>query len=138
MSAAYPRVYSSHRVPADAATDGAVAPRRHCGVDTLSHSHELQSNGVTISFDLALALPPVTAIASTQTGGAEPSYERHRAMTQSCTARRRIVVRTVLSYPETVNCSIEDTGIMRTVALRRGLAGTFRRISLSITGRKGA
>jgi len=23
-------------VPADAATDGAVAPRRHCGVDTLS------------------------------------------------------------------------------------------------------
>jgi len=31
---------------------------------TLFLSHELQSNGVTISFDLALALPPVTAIAS--------------------------------------------------------------------------
>jgi PAS domain S-box-containing protein len=73
--------------------------------------HELQSKGVSISLDLAVGLPPVTGDRTQlQQVVVNLAINAVQAMAQSGTERRRIIVRTRLSDPETVCCLIEDSG----------------------------
>jgi C4-dicarboxylate-specific signal transduction histidine kinase len=73
--------------------------------------HELQSKGVSVSLDLAPALPQVTGD-RTQLHQVvvNLAINAAQAMVQSGTARRSIFIRTMLSDPETVCCVIEDSG----------------------------
>jgi PAS domain S-box-containing protein len=73
--------------------------------------HELQSKGVSVSLDLAPALPHVTGD-RTQLNQVVVNLVINavQAMVQSGTGRRSIFIRTVLSDSETVCCVIEDSG----------------------------
>ena len=73
--------------------------------------HELQSKGVSVSLDLAPALPQVTGD-RTQLHQVvvNLAINAAQAMVHSGTARRSIFIRTMLSDPETVCCVIEDSG----------------------------
>jgi C4-dicarboxylate-specific signal transduction histidine kinase len=73
--------------------------------------HELQSKGVSVSLDLAQALPPVSGDRTQlQQIVLNLAINAVQAMTQAGTARRRIFIRTMLSDPETVCCVLEDSG----------------------------
>jgi PAS domain S-box-containing protein len=73
--------------------------------------HELQSKGVSVSLELAPALPQVTGD-RTQLNQVIVNLVINavQAMVQSGTARRSISIRTMLSDPETVCCVVEDSG----------------------------
>jgi signal transduction histidine kinase len=73
--------------------------------------HELQSEGVSVSLDLAPALPYVTGD-RTQLNQVVVNLVINavQAMVQSETGRRSIFIRTELSGPATVCCVIEDSG----------------------------
>jgi PAS domain S-box-containing protein len=73
--------------------------------------HEFQSKGVSVTLDLAPALPQVTGD-RTQLNQVivNLAINAVQAMAQSGTGRRSIFIRTVLSDPETVRCVIEDSG----------------------------
>ncbi len=73
--------------------------------------HELQSEGVSVSLDLAPALPYVTGD-RTQLNQVVVNLVINavQAMVQSETERRSIFIRTELSGPATVCCVIEDSG----------------------------
>jgi PAS domain S-box-containing protein len=73
--------------------------------------HELQSKGVSVSLELAPALPQVTGD-RTQLNQVIVNLVINavQAMVQSGTGGRSIFIRTVLSDPETVCCVIEDSG----------------------------
>jgi PAS domain S-box-containing protein len=73
--------------------------------------HELQSKGVSVSLELAPALPQVTGD-RTQLNQVIVNLVINavQAIVQSDAARRSIVIRTALSDPETVRCVIEDSG----------------------------
>src|SRR5467141_1292334 len=73
--------------------------------------HELQSKGVSVSLELAPALPQVTGD-RTQLNQVIVNLVINavQAMVQSATGRCSIFIRTVLSDPETVRCIIEDSG----------------------------
>jgi signal transduction histidine kinase len=73
--------------------------------------HELQSKEVSVSLELAPALPQVTGD-RTQLNQVIVNLVINavQAMVQSGTARRSISIRTMLSDPETVCCAIEDSG----------------------------
>jgi signal transduction histidine kinase len=73
--------------------------------------HELQSKSVSVSLDLAPALPQVVGDRTQlQQVVVNLAINAVQAMAQSRAARRSIFVRTMLSNPETVCCSIEDSG----------------------------
>jgi PAS domain S-box-containing protein len=73
--------------------------------------HELQSKGVSVSLDLAPALPQVTGDRTQlQQVVVNLAINAVQAMAQSGTSRRSIFIRTMLSDPETVCCAIEDSG----------------------------
>jgi signal transduction histidine kinase len=73
--------------------------------------HELQSKGVSVSLDLAAALPRVTGDRTQlQQVVVNLAINAVQAMAQAGTARRRIIIRTRLPDPETVCCLIEDSG----------------------------
>jgi signal transduction histidine kinase len=73
--------------------------------------HELQSREVSVSLELAPALPRVTGD-RTQLNQVIVNLVINavQAMVQSGMGRRSISIRTVLSDPETVCCVIEDSG----------------------------
>jgi C4-dicarboxylate-specific signal transduction histidine kinase len=73
--------------------------------------HELQSKGVSISLELAPALPQVTGD-RTQLNQVVVNLVINavQAMVQSGKGRRSISIRTMLSDPETVCCVVEDSG----------------------------
>jgi C4-dicarboxylate-specific signal transduction histidine kinase len=73
--------------------------------------HQLQSQSVTVSLDLAPALPEVTGDRTQlQQVVVNLAINAVQAMAQSGTARRSISIRTALSDAETVCCIIEDSG----------------------------
>ncbi len=73
--------------------------------------HELQSKDVSVSLDLAPALPQVTGDRTQlQQVVVNLAINAAQAMAQSGTARRSIFIRTMLSDSETVCCVIEDSG----------------------------
>jgi PAS domain S-box-containing protein len=73
--------------------------------------HELQSQGVSVSLDLAPALPKVTGDRTQlQQVVVNLAINAAQAMAQSAAASRRISIRTSLSDPQTVCCIIEDSG----------------------------
>jgi PAS domain S-box-containing protein len=73
--------------------------------------HELQSKGVSVSLDLAAVLPPVTGDRTQlQQVVVNLAINAVQAMAQAGTARRGILIRTMLSDPKTVACLIEDSG----------------------------
>jgi signal transduction histidine kinase len=73
--------------------------------------HELQSKGVSVSLDLAPGLPAVTGDRTQlQQVVANLAINAVQAMAQSAAAHRRIFIRTKLSDPHTVSCTIEDSG----------------------------
>jgi signal transduction histidine kinase len=73
--------------------------------------HELQANGVTASLDLAPELPPVIGDRiQLQQVVVNLTINAVQAMANSEATRRRILIRTILSDPETVCCVIEDSG----------------------------
>jgi signal transduction histidine kinase len=73
--------------------------------------HELQSKGVSVSLELAPAVPRVTGD-RTQLNQVVVNLVMNavQAMVQSGTGRRSISIRTMLSDPETVCCVVEDSG----------------------------
>jgi C4-dicarboxylate-specific signal transduction histidine kinase len=73
--------------------------------------HQLQSKGVSVTLKLAPALPQVTGD-RTQLSQVVVNLVINavQAMVQSGKERRSIVIRTMLSDPETVCCVIEDSG----------------------------
>ncbi len=72
---------------------------------------ELQSKGVVVSLDLAPALPPVVGDRTQlQQVVVNLAINAVQAMAESGAPRRNIAIRTMLSDPETVCCSIEDSG----------------------------
>jgi C4-dicarboxylate-specific signal transduction histidine kinase len=73
--------------------------------------HEFQSKSVSISLDLEPALPRIVGDRTQlQQVVVNLAINAVQAMAQSGTLRRSIFVRTMLSDPETVCCSIEDSG----------------------------
>jgi C4-dicarboxylate-specific signal transduction histidine kinase len=73
--------------------------------------HEFQSKGISVSLDLAPALPEVVGDRTQlQQVVVNLAMNAIQAMTQSGTARRRISIRTMQPDPETVRCIIEDSG----------------------------
>jgi PAS domain S-box-containing protein len=73
--------------------------------------HEFQSKGISVSLDLAPALPEVVGDGTQlQQVVVNLAMNAIQAITQSGTARRRISIRTMQLDPETVRCSIEDSG----------------------------
>jgi signal transduction histidine kinase len=73
--------------------------------------HELQENGIVMSLDLAPELPPIVGNrAQLQQVVVNLTINAVQAMAQVAPAGRRIFIRTMLSDPETVCCSIEDSG----------------------------
>jgi signal transduction histidine kinase len=73
--------------------------------------HEFQSKSVAISLDLEPALPRIVGDRTQlQQVVVNLAINAVQAMAQSGTLRRSIFVRTMLSDPETVCCSIEDSG----------------------------
>jgi C4-dicarboxylate-specific signal transduction histidine kinase len=81
------------------------------GESMLFLRHELQSKGVSVSLDLARELPQVFGDRTQiQQVVVNLAMNAAQAMAQSGTARRCILIRTMLSDPETVCCTIEDSG----------------------------
>ncbi|MGP0088439.1 MAG: PAS domain-containing protein [Xanthobacteraceae bacterium] len=73
--------------------------------------HEFRSKGVSISLDLAPALPQVVGDRTQlQQVVVNLAINAVQAMAQSEAVRRSIFIRTMLSDPETVCCNIEDSG----------------------------
>jgi PAS domain S-box-containing protein len=73
--------------------------------------HEFQSKGVSVSLDLAPALPQVTGDRTQlQQVVVNLAINAVQAMAQSESVRRSIFIRTLLSDPEKVCCIIEDSG----------------------------
>ena len=73
--------------------------------------HEFQSRNISISLDLAPALPYVVGDRTQlQQVVVNLSINGVQAMAQSMRARRSISIRTVLSDPKTVSCFVEDSG----------------------------
>jgi C4-dicarboxylate-specific signal transduction histidine kinase len=73
--------------------------------------HELQEKGITVSLDLTWELPQIVGNrAQLQQVIVNLTINAVQAMTQLELGDRRISVRTALLDPETVRCSIEDSG----------------------------
>jgi PAS domain S-box-containing protein len=73
--------------------------------------HEFKSRGISVSLDLAPELPEIVGDRSQlQQVVLNLAINAVQAMAQSESARRRIFIRTMLSAPERVCCSIEDSG----------------------------
>jgi len=73
--------------------------------------HELQEKGIVVSLDLTRELPEIIGNRTQlQQVIVNLTINAIQAMTQLAPADRRISVRTMLSDPETVRCSIEDSG----------------------------
>jgi signal transduction histidine kinase len=73
--------------------------------------HELRSKGVSVSLDLAPALPQVIGDRTQlQQVVVNLAINAVQAMAQAETARRSIFIRATLSDPKTVCCLIEDSG----------------------------
>jgi signal transduction histidine kinase len=73
--------------------------------------HELQSRGVSVSLDLESALPQVVGDRTQlQQVVVNLAINAAQATAHSGTARRNILIRTTLRDPETVYCTIEDSG----------------------------
>jgi signal transduction histidine kinase len=73
--------------------------------------HELQEKGIVVSLDLTRELPEIIGNRTQlQQVIVNLTVNAIQAMTQLAPADRRISVRTMLSDPETVCCSIEDSG----------------------------
>jgi C4-dicarboxylate-specific signal transduction histidine kinase len=73
--------------------------------------HELQERGIIVSLDLAQELPKIIGDRTQlQQVIVNLTVNAVQAMTQHAPADRSISVRTMLSDPETVRCSIEDSG----------------------------
>ena len=73
--------------------------------------HEFQSKNVSVSLDLAPALPQVVGDRTQlQQVVVNLAVNAVQAIAQSKAARRSILVRTMLSDPETVYCTMEDSG----------------------------
>jgi len=73
--------------------------------------HEFQSRSVSVSLDLASALPPVVGDRTQlQQVIVNLAINAVQAMAQSGGPRRNISIRTMLSDPKTVSCTIEDSG----------------------------
>ena len=73
--------------------------------------HELQEKGIIVSLDLARNLPQIVGdLTQLQQVIVNLIINAVQAMTQLAPADRRISVGTMLSDPETVCCSIEDSG----------------------------
>jgi C4-dicarboxylate-specific signal transduction histidine kinase len=72
---------------------------------------EFQSRGISFSLDLASGLPQIVGDRTQlQQVVVNLAVNAAQAMTQSERTRRSILVQTTLSDPETVCCSIEDSG----------------------------
>lgn len=73
--------------------------------------HEFQSKSISVSLDLAPALPQIVGDRTQlQQVVVNLAINAVQAMAQSEAARRSIFIRTMLSDPETVCCNIEDSG----------------------------
>ena len=73
--------------------------------------YELQEKGIIMSLDLTRELPQIVGNrAQLQQVIVNLTINAVQAMTQLASADRRISIRTMLSNPETVCCSIEDSG----------------------------
>jgi signal transduction histidine kinase len=73
--------------------------------------HELQEKRIIMSLDLAAELPRIVGNrVQLQQVVVNLTINAVQAMTQLAPAQRRISIRTMLSDPETVCCSIEDSG----------------------------
>jgi PAS domain S-box-containing protein len=73
--------------------------------------HELRSKSTSVSLDLATALPRIIGDRTQlQQVVVNLAINAVQAMALSGTARRSILIRTMLSNPETVCCTIEDSG----------------------------
>ena len=73
--------------------------------------HELQEKGIIVSLDLTRELPQIVGDRTQlQQVIVNLTINAVQAMTQLAPTDRRISVRTMLSDPETVCCSIEDSG----------------------------
>jgi signal transduction histidine kinase len=73
--------------------------------------HELQEKGIIVSLDLTRELPQIVGDRTQlQQVIVNLTINAIQAMTQLAPVDRRISVRTMLSDPETVCCSIEDSG----------------------------
>jgi PAS domain S-box-containing protein len=73
--------------------------------------HEFQSRGISVSLDLAPELPRVVGDRTQlQQVIVNLVINAVQAMTQSESVRRSIIIRTLLSKPENVCCTIEDSG----------------------------
>ena len=73
--------------------------------------HELQEHGIIVSLDLTRELPQIVGDRTQlQQVIVNLTINAVQAMTQLAPTDRRISVRTMLSDPETVCCSIEDSG----------------------------
>jgi PAS domain S-box-containing protein len=73
--------------------------------------HEFQSRGISVSLDLAPELPQVVGDRTQlQQVIVNLVINAVQAMTQSESVRRSIIIRTLLSKPENVCCTIEDSG----------------------------
>jgi C4-dicarboxylate-specific signal transduction histidine kinase len=73
--------------------------------------NELQSKGVSVSFNLVAAAPPVTGDRTQlQQVIVNLALNAIQAMAQSGAARRMLLIRTELLSLETVCCSFEDSG----------------------------
>jgi C4-dicarboxylate-specific signal transduction histidine kinase len=77
----------------------------------ISLRHEFQSKGISVSLDLAPALPEVVGDdTQLQQVVVNLAMNAIQAMAQSRTARKRISIRTMQPDPDTVSCIIEDSG----------------------------
>jgi PAS domain S-box-containing protein len=73
--------------------------------------HELQDKGVVVSLDLTRELPQIVGDRTQlQQVIVNLTINAVQAVTQLAPAHRSVAVRTLLSDPETVCCSIEDSG----------------------------
>lgn len=73
--------------------------------------HEFQSRNISISLDLAPALPSVVGDRTQlQQVVVNLAINAVQALAQSMGARRSVSIRTVLSDPKTVSCFVEDSG----------------------------
>lgn len=73
--------------------------------------HEFQSRGVSVSLDLASALPPVTGDGTQlQQVVVNLAVNAAQAMTEAATTPRRLLICTRVSAPDMVSCTFEDSG----------------------------
>jgi signal transduction histidine kinase len=73
--------------------------------------HEFKSKGISVSLDLAPSLPPVVGDRTQlQQVIVNLALNAVQAIVKSAGVRKAILIRTRLSDPETVCCSIEDSG----------------------------